>query len=413
LPKNRYHRENQPSKGGWLKVESWPHTKLHLALLALGSVLLWLAMPRSTPGNDFVEYWAASRLVLEGSNPYDLTQMLAMERRVGCARKDALPMLNPPWALPLILPLALLPYSVSQAAWLMLNFLLLLAAIELSWRVYWPWEMRPLPWILGFTFVPALTCIAMGQITIVVLLGLTGFLYFESKHLYGPAGMSLVVAAIKPHVLWLLWPAVLLWALRRGRGSILVAFGITLVVLTAIACLLNPSVFQHYWRALQGYGVLVRSIPTPGGWLMSAMGTQRHWARFLPIIPGLAWFSWSWATNKASWCWRDQVPILVLVSLVTSLYGWYFDQVLLLPALFEGGARVMRSSPFTRWVIVALYVMVNLTPAVLVLLNFKGFAYAWTAPAWLALYSGLVACSAGRRGNLRALAVNDFSSPLN
>jgi Glycosyltransferase family 87 len=366
---------------------------LRLALIAVGAVLLWLAIPTSAPGaaNDFVEYWAASRLMLDGGNPYDLTQMLAIERNLGFAGKDALPMLNPPWTLPLVLPLALLPYPASQAIWLMLNFLLLLATVELCRRVYWRWEQRPLAWMLGFSFVPALTCLAIGQITILVLLGLVGFLYFESQQQYWLAGMSLVVAAIKPHVLWLLWPAVLLWALRRGRGSVLLAFGVTLAVLTAIAWFLNPGVFQHYWQGLQGYGVLVRSIPTIGGWLMFAMGTQQPWARFLPVIPGLAWFSWSWTTNKASWCWRDRVPVLVLVSLVTGLYGWYFDQVLLLPALFDAGGRVMRCSPLVRGVVVALYAIVNLTPAVLVLLTFKGFAYTWTAPAWLALYWGVAA----------------------
>jgi Glycosyltransferase family 87 len=195
LPSNRvlrYHREKprQHVRGRSLGIGSRPQTVLRLALIAVGVVLLWLAIPTSAPGtaNDFVEYWAASRLMLDGSNPYDLTQMLAIERSLGFAGKDALPMLNPPWALPLVLPLALLPYPASQAVWLTLNFLLLLASVELCRRVYWRWELRPLAWMLGFTFVPALTCMAIGQITILVLLGLVGFLYFESQQQYWLAG---------------------------------------------------------------------------------------------------------------------------------------------------------------------------------------------------------------------------------
>jgi hypothetical protein len=56
--------------------------------------------------------------------------------------------------------------------------------------------------------------------------------------------------------------------------------------------------------------------------------------------------------NKASWCWRDRILILVLLSVVTGLYGWHFDQILLLPAAISGGG-VMRRSPFARGIVVA------------------------------------------------------------
>jgi hypothetical protein len=46
--------------------------------------------------NDFIEYWAAAKLLLSGGNPYSTEQLLQLQRTVGWSKNEALLMWNPP-----------------------------------------------------------------------------------------------------------------------------------------------------------------------------------------------------------------------------------------------------------------------------------------------------------------------------
>jgi hypothetical protein len=45
--------------------------------------------------NDFIEYWAAAKLLLSGGNPYSAAQLLQLQRTVGWSKNEALLMWNP------------------------------------------------------------------------------------------------------------------------------------------------------------------------------------------------------------------------------------------------------------------------------------------------------------------------------
>src|SRR5262245_54052354 len=51
------------------------------------------------PLHDFVEYWAAGRLLADGENPYDPEKVKDLEKEAGRTEEPIL-MWNPPWALP-------------------------------------------------------------------------------------------------------------------------------------------------------------------------------------------------------------------------------------------------------------------------------------------------------------------------
>ena len=55
---------------------------LAAVLLAVQSRQL-LDNPTIWPPDDFVEYWAAARLTLDGQNPYDRAQLLPLQRTAG------------------------------------------------------------------------------------------------------------------------------------------------------------------------------------------------------------------------------------------------------------------------------------------------------------------------------------------
>src|SRR5262245_62398128 len=79
-------------------------------LVVAVAVVLWKArrlVGIAAPVDDFVEYWAASRLVFTGENPYSTEALLAMQRPLTGSDKPLI-MWNPPWALSLLLPFGML-----------------------------------------------------------------------------------------------------------------------------------------------------------------------------------------------------------------------------------------------------------------------------------------------------------------
>src|SRR5688572_25535291 len=90
-------------------------------VLFAGQVRQLLADPTIWPPDDFVEYWAAAKLTLDGQNPYAAELLLPLQQAAGRDTSEAIMMWNPPWALPVVLPLGLLGAREAQLLWMLLH----------------------------------------------------------------------------------------------------------------------------------------------------------------------------------------------------------------------------------------------------------------------------------------------------
>src|SRR5262245_15431847 len=194
-----------------------PSGRLRLVVFASALVagLLFLGLQASRlsdksflPVKDFVEYWAAGRLLMAGGNPYSWDAMLELEKSVGMepylspetGEEMPLMMFNPPWTLVFIMPFAQSSFALSRLMWFVLGLGLVILCADGIWRAYGgSRERRWLAWLLGLSFVPTLQVLQMGQIGPLLLLGIVGFLFciYESGWL---AGIATVLMAIKPHL---------------------------------------------------------------------------------------------------------------------------------------------------------------------------------------------------------------------
>ena len=132
------------------------------AMPVLG-LALWLAAgwERPVAVNDFVEYWAASRQLLAGENPYAPAQMLDRERTAGFTGAPPLMMRNPPWVFPFTLPFGALPFALGQRLWFGLGMVSVLISIQLLWRLYASEKLHyRLIWLTTATFLPVETVLA-------------------------------------------------------------------------------------------------------------------------------------------------------------------------------------------------------------------------------------------------------------
>jgi len=173
----------------------------------------------------------------------------------------------------------------------------------------------------------------MGQIGPFLLLGIAGFLRFERDRRDGLAGAWLALIAIKPHLLYLVWLALLLWAVRTRRWRAPAGAALALLAAAAVALIVNPRVIGQYLAATAADSPLVWATPTFGSLLRLIFGFDVTWLQFVPPAAGGIWLALYWRRHAAAWGWPAHMPLLLLVSTTTAAFGWSFDLVVLLPAI--------------------------------------------------------------------------------
>jgi len=312
--------------------------------------------------SDFTFYWIAAQRFFAGTNPY------AADPAHGWI------MLAPPWILPLLWPLGALSLSSAETLWFALSVAALLLSLLWLWQIYGQ-GARPL-WaaLLAGTFAPVIVELLMGQMSLVMLLGVAGFLRYQRTRPLR-AGSFLFLLALKPQIGFLVWPALLLCAWQLGRTEWLVGFSATLATITLFASAMRPGVFLEYWTA---YHTHHRDF-----YQTASLGSLVGSLWVLPI-GALAWFAWRWKTTSG-WAWRAQMPALLLMSLVASPHVWFADQVLLLPALFHAFGLARRS----YW-LAAGYFLLNAMLLVSLFVAHQAFWYPWIILVWVSFYTLVV-----------------------
>ena len=357
--------------------------------VARGQINRLLEDPTLWPPDDYVEYWAAGRLNLYGENPYSKELLLPLERDAGRDIDEAVMMWNPPWTLTIAMPLGAMRPREGQLAWLLLNFAAIAISAYLIWEIYCGLASRR--WIalaISFTFVPTLFVLQSGQMSALVLLGSVLFIWAMKNQYEYAAGAAACLIAVKPHLAYLLWFALVadLCITKRWR---IIAGGIMCgSIMSIIPTIFNPSVWEHYINAYQIYPPVEHVSLTIGVALRMMLNENAFWMQFLPMIAGSLWLVWYIRRNKNSWNWYEQMPWIVLVSFVTAPYGaWHFDLViLLLPILHRAAKLSIRTLTLRHSLAFTALIAINIAMYVLLANNVWTYMYAWVAPSLLLLY---------------------------
>lgn len=355
---------------------------------------------RSSTGavTDFVDFWAASRLLIGGGNPFSPTEVLELQRSVGYNDPKPLLMWNPPWTLSFISPIGIMDYRVSEFIWLLLHVFFILLAAQILWSLYGQTARQTYsPWIVAFTFGPTLMVLIMGQITPLILLGIVAFLHFERKNQPFLAGVSTTVISIKPHLIYLFWIGLIFWVWKRRRWRVAYGAIVAGLIIAIIPVIIDPPVYYQFVEMYRSPGRSTPfELPAPsiGSFLTLYVPHGKLPIQFLPPLLGTLWFLWHWENFKESWNWCEQVPLMILLSLTLSPYAWTYDQVVLLPAVIHGFVIVRRLSfSWNKFVLASLYIGVNGGYLVAKLFATTDSYYFWLAPAYLLLYLGASAVS--------------------
>jgi hypothetical protein len=335
--------------------------------------------------NDFVAYWSAARQAIDGGNPYAETPALDLERQAGFTGSKPLIMRNPPWTLAVVAPFGLLPFAAAQWLWLAIGIISVFTSANVLADLYRADYQSPwIAWLAVAFFSPLAVVLAIGQIGPLVLLGIAGFIHFEKQAKFRLAGMCLFLVALKPHLVLLVWVAVLLWSVRIRSVRTLSSFTAVTFAASLVAVIIDHSIFLQY-LGLLSKGVVNELTPTFSGLLRSWFGGY-YIIQLVPAILALSWLLHYWCRVRDHWQWRDEMPLLLLASLLTTPYGWFFDQIILLPCVFQVTGWLASGRSSIRFLIAGLYLGVNAVVLTLIRLHYTTFWYVWTVPAWVGLY---------------------------
>lgn len=329
--------------------------KLYLGALLVLQVFICLCfLPSIRSGViDLRTYYTAGYMLRTGRAPllYDLRAEQLLQNQLIAPMPAALAFFAPPFAALPFAPLSLLPFRGAFWILLAINLALLLLAARImqpyltALTARWP----PVPVLLFLSFLPAGITLAMGQLSIVILLVFCVSFVFLQNDRPVLAGLVLSIALAK---FQLVLPVALLFLLWR-QWRFLLGFFTGSVLLTALSIALVGSrglrLYIHTLLSTSGplnaastgtMNVSVNHMPTLYGLLATVTG-HHHLALLLALATCLGLIAWA-ARRPAS------LPLALLISLSMGLYLFPCDlTVLLLPiSLLSNQLFADEPSPF-------------------------------------------------------------------
>ncbi len=238
--------------------------------------------------NKFVPRWKGTRLFMtEGSNPYSQETINEVERmiygRTARSNEEAGFFVYPFYSILIYAPFALFSeYNLAFALWMTVLELALAALIVISFLLS---DWRPsvlvilILFVYTFLWYHALRPLISGNISILIALFITAAFLAIRSELDAFAGFLLALASIKPQMVIVVYIFVIIWAVSKGRWTIIWGLFGSLFFMVAAGSLFFQDWVIDYIRQVIQYSEVI-FISTPGSiiahWL-PGVGTQTGW----------------------------------------------------------------------------------------------------------------------------------------
>ncbi len=353
-----------------------------LAAVAITLAAILLVTAQMHPAAmDYIEYWSSGKLLMHHADPYSQVGVFALEKAHGYVPAGPLIMLNPPWALFLVAPLGFGNVFAGLFLWTLAAIGCILAFIQL---LEVPSKGRALAFgfapVLAFAFAPALASVYGGQSSPFLLLGFSLFLRFHRSRPFF-AGASLLLMAIKPHLFLVFWALLLVDCIYRRRFLILAGVASALAAGSAFSMCLDAHIWRHYFTLLRAFGHVHGFVPTLSMLFQALIDARAVWLLFVPSALAILWGFWYYTRWRHVWDWRIHGMLLMLVTVLVSPYGFFSDEIVLLPSIFYA-----LTSPERRRYSGEMLLAINSLCLLLLMVahaQLSSRAYLWTPMAWL------------------------------
>lgn len=249
--------------------KTFRNKRTNLVLVAFLAVvvligLIWVnnQFAKNNPGgNDFLVHYVGTRsFLLEGISPYSdevaIRIQTAAYGRPAQGIEHELRVAYPLFSIFLFAPFSLIgDYQIARAIWMVV------LEISLVWMCFLSFDLldwKPALWIQALVLIFSLLWyhaargVINGNAVILIALLLTGVFLSMKKEQDHLAGLLLALTTIKPHLVILLIPFLLIWSVYNKRWKVITWFSITLGVLLVVSLVLMPDwILQNIWEILK------------------------------------------------------------------------------------------------------------------------------------------------------------------
>jgi hypothetical protein len=335
------------------------------------TLLIVVSYAFTRPFTDFGVYYTAAHVVAHHNNPYSLPEVFAEQKALGFHQPIPVMFLCPPWVLTLIAPLGYVQaYVIAWLSWFGLLVVATAIASRLLMDIYfgsldipeisYPRSYR---FFFGFTFYPVLMALKFAQFSPLILLGIVGCLHFQRKRQSIYAGLLFSLTLLKPHLVLLIWLALLL----EREWKILVTSVVAAGALSVATISQYGTAFRDYWELMRGpYPAL-----TVSGMLAGIRGVfenpDNYWLQYIPPLLGIIWLTFYWIRNRRNWVLTDRLPVLMVASVMAAPYGYTHDQILLMIPIVYLASRTAKAEKKIPLNVVAVYTLLNVSVLVVLI----------------------------------------------
>lgn len=299
---------------------------LFLSLFLFPISLFPISLPAGAGDRDLRAYWSSTYLLAHGEDFSDPIRLGEIERSLTTHdEQETLYSWFSPIGNVILLPLTRIPFTRAASYWLIINILVLFSSALLIWG---DTDSRKwIPLLAAFSFSMTVYSLVFGQINFLEVLGLASFLSLSKTNRPYLAGASLVLTTIKPHLVILTLPILLLDLLRKKEWKVLAGFAIGLLLCFAVLFAFYPPWLQSFWFVVSSGMNNVRETPTLNGVLV-LLGEYRV-GKGIWLVALLAGIFW-WLKSGNNWERRRFLDLSLTAGLIVSPIGWSYDQVMLL-----------------------------------------------------------------------------------
>lgn len=293
-------------------------------LIAVIGGLCWvnIQFAKNNPGgNDFLVHYIGTRsFVFEGLSPY--SDEVATRIQVAAYGHPAqgieheLRVAYPLYSILLFAPFSLIgDYQISRAVWMTVLELALVAMTFVSFEVI---EWKPPLWMQGILLLfsiiwyHAVRGVINGNAVILLALALTIVLLLIKKDRDNIAGVLLAATTIKPHLVILVIPMIILWAIYHKRWQLILWFSGTLIGLVVSGLIMIPDwITQNLWEILKypAYNPAGTLAEVLGEW-MPGISMQLKWG--IGIFLGMVFLYEVWLARKGNFHYLVWAAMLAL-----------------------------------------------------------------------------------------------------
>ena len=295
------------------------------------------SMQAARNDRDFLPFWLAGRMIVNGENPYDAGQWSA-----GYSQYENSLLVNPAFLYPLPLaqafaPLGLLPMRNAYIVWVTISELMILASLS-SLLLMDKSEHAKLifvPILAGLAlFRPTILTLTQGQVSVLFLFGLTGIALSWQRQRWFLGGLLLGLLALKPNLGAPLIALLAAWLLLNQHWRALLGTLVSGIVLLIAGLIYDPAWVAQYWHV--GGNKLAGTFGgSPTVWGLGALISHNNLTTTL-LIGGfgaliiLIGFFRVILLPHTTMSPLSILSLAVCVTLLVTPYTWTYDQLLLL-----------------------------------------------------------------------------------